>query len=267
MKRYLSIVVALLCFNCAQAQTADSHKEFDEYAKIYKEGSGYELKAPKGYVDAGHEAFFWSPQSHIRAVGMKVFRMRLYSKKKDAMIVYPVEAYFALDKDGIGGIDEPNGVIEYVMSVNQYDWKYTSTPDPMTQKQKFILPKDVDKYYKMYDDKRLKKWFNADRIYVTHFKLLKPFDEYTHAMAISFHGYQKYEVVCFIKDDSKKLRESVFEDLKGNIMLNDSDEYTFKSVGKSQIKIVEKFGTECSKKYMYPTQSYSWEKNKMPGRI
>ena len=39
MKKNLFFLFALLSFTSAMAQHADSHKEFDAYAKIYQEGS------------------------------------------------------------------------------------------------------------------------------------------------------------------------------------------------------------------------------------
>ena len=48
MKKYLFFLFALLGFTSAKAQQSGSHKEFDTYAEMYKNGSGYILKAPKG---------------------------------------------------------------------------------------------------------------------------------------------------------------------------------------------------------------------------
>jgi hypothetical protein len=97
----------------------------------------------------------------------------------------------------------------------------------------------------------VRKWFNAEKVYVAKFELLKPFDEvYTHAMVVALHGKQNYEVVCLLKSGSKALYNKVFDDLKGNVMLSANPQnYSWKTVGEAQIAIVEKFGIKTNERY------------------
>ena len=246
MKKNLFFLFALLSFTSAMAQHADSHKEFDAYAKIYQEGSGYMLKAPDGYVDAGHEAFFWSPQSHLNWHNIKTYRMRLYSPADEVLIIFPVESYLAFEAHQ----QEDNGVIEYVLAAKQYPINYTQ-PDPQTGKQSIVVPKKFHKYYTKEVGSGVREWFNADEVYSAEFELLKPFDGiYTHAKVISFHGKQRFEVVCFFKEGKAELFDKVFNDLKGNIKLSDDmDSYTYRTNSEAQVKIVEMFGNGTSDKY------------------
>lgn len=247
MKKYLFFLFALLSFSLAKAQQSNSHKEFDSYAEMYKNGSGYILKAPKGYVDAGHEAFYWSPQSHLNWHNIRTYRMRLYSPADGVQIIYPVESYFSMAD--FSGLDA-TGVEYYVAAAKQYQVSY-SQPDPTTGRQKIIIPPQAKKYYTKLEGDDVRKWFNAEKVYVAKFELLKPFDEvYTHAMVVALHGKQNYEVVCLLKSGSKALYKKVFDDLKGNVMLSANPQnYSWKTVGEAQIAIVEKFGIKTNDRY------------------
>ena len=251
MKRYLIFLFALLSFTYAEAQQSNSHPEFDTYAKIYNQATGYGLKAPEGYVDAGHDAFYWSPQSHLNWHNIQMYRMRLSSPDKDVQIVYPLETYY-IDEAKQG---EKNGVKMYVAAAKQYPISF-SQPDPATGLQEVVTSPKAKKYYTKLSGDDVRKWFNADYVYVAKFELLKPFDEvYTHAMVVSFHGKQRYEVVCFLKGGAKALYDKAFDDLKGNIMLCDKvDAAAMRKINDSQLAIVEKFGKEKIEKY---TMEYS----------
>ena len=252
MKRYLIFLFALLSFTYAKAQQSNLHKNFDAYAHIYNQATGYELKAPAGYIDAGHDAFYWSPQSHLNWHNIKMYRMRLCSPERDVQIVYPVETYY-IDESKQG---EKNGVKMYVAAAKQYPVSY-SNPDPATGLQEVITSPKAKKYYTKLSGDDVRKWFNADYVYVAKFELLKPFDDvYTHAMVVSFHGKQRYEVVCFLKGGAKALYDKVFNDLKGNVMLCDKvDADAMRKINDSQLAIVEKFGNEKIEKY---TRDYSY---------
>ena len=257
MKKYLFFLFALLSFTSAKAQQSGSHKNFDTYAHIYNQATGYDLKAPAGYTDAGHSAFKWSPQSHKNFHNIRNYRMRLYSSDKDAMIVYPLETYH-LNEATQG---EKNGVKLYVVMAKELPYRY-SKRDPQTGLQSIITSPEAACYYKKLSGKDVRKWFNADYVYVGHFELQKPFGlDYTHAMVVSFHGKQRYEVICFLKNGSKALRDKVFNDLKGNIKLCDNpDEYITKTVYDAQLEIVELFDDKSFK-------NGGVMANKLPGRI
>ena len=223
-----------------KAEHSNSHKNFDTYARIYNQATGYDLKAPAGYIDAGHRAFLWSPQSHKRFGHIKTYRMRLCSSDKQAMIVYPIETYQASE----AAYGEKNGVKMYVALAKKYPMDF-SERDPQTGLSSIVTSPEAANYYKKISGKDVRKWFNADYVYVGHFELQKPFgkDDYTHAMVVSFHGKQRYEVVCFLKSGKKSLRDKVFNDLKGNIKLCDNPEkYTTRTNCDALLEIVELFG-------------------------
>lgn len=232
-------------------------KNFDTYAKIYKQATGYDLKAPKGYVDAGHSVFHWSPQSHKNFQSLCYYRMRLYSSDKEALIVYPIETYQLNEATQA----EKNGVKKYVVMAKELPYEY-SKPDPKTGMSRIMTTLEAAKYYKKIKGKDVRKWFNADYVYVGHFELQKPFGRnYTHAMVVSFHGTQRYEVVCFMKNGKKSLREKVFNDLKGNIKLCDNpEEHITRTNYDAQLEIVELFDDKSFKRGGVMA-------NKLPGRI
>ncbi len=252
MKKYLFFLFALLSFTSAKAQQSGSHKEFDTYAKIYNQATGYDLKAPAGYIDAGHDAFYWSPQSHLNWHYINMYRMRLYSPERDVQIVYPVETYHVSEATQ----GEKNGVKMYVAAAKQFPIKF-SEPDPQTGLQSVITSPEVENYYKKLSGDDVRKWFNADYVYVARFELMKPFDDvYTHAMVVSFHGKERYEVVCFLKSGKRSLCEKVFNDLKGNIKLCDNYKaYITRNLYDAQLEIVDNFGKEKIEKY---TKDYNF---------
>ena len=270
MKRILFVFIALLHFVGVEAQTANSHTEFDTFAKIYQEGNGFVLKAPNGYADAGRDPFHWSPASHKHSRGEEIYRMRLHSKSDDVLIIYPSEGYFRYNPKEQSG--ELVGVSMYIQNAKEYPNALIKL-NAMTGLQEVTLPEEAKQDYVKYSGRNVRKWFNADRVYVADFKLEKPFDEkYTHAMVVTFHqtGKRMYEVVCFFKNDDQKLRSKVFDDLKGNIMLYDNGEYTYKTNGASAVKIFEKWGNNYNDKYLsHPLDDNMMRimRRKVPGRI
>ena len=222
MKKYLILAFALFAVNSVSAQLFSSHREFNTFAEIYEQWNGIVLTAPKGYLDAGHDPFIWGPQSESKgrmSMAAHFYRMRLKSLDSNVLIIYPIESFFGVDSTEPD--NQLNGVAEFVASAKGYEIT-RSTPDKGNGMMYAVLPDEAKNDWVKYEGKSARKWFAAERVYVAHFQLPKPFDDrYTHAMVVSMHntGRRTYRVVCFMTSDDESLREQVFEELKGTINL------------------------------------------------
>ena len=253
MKKYLILAVALFAVNSVSAQLFSSHREFNTFAEIYEQWNGIVLTAPKGYLDAGHDPFIWGPQSESKgrqSLAAHFYRMRLKSLDSNVLIIYPIESFFGVDST------EPdsqlNGVAEFVASAKGYEIT-RSTPDKSNGMVYAVLPDEAKNDWVKYEGKSARKWFAAERVYVAHFQLPKPFDDrYTHAMVVSMHntGRRTYRVVCFMTSDDESLREQVFEELKGTIKLYDTSDKTYMHNYRGRQATVLNFGNNFDYRYL-----------------
>ena len=265
MKKYIFLAIALLGLNSASAQLFSNNRKFNTFATTYEKWNGIALKAPSGYVDAGQDPFIWGPQIGTKgymSLGVNYYRMRLYSATDNVMIIYPSELYFNVDSNEPD--NEYNGVAEYLVSANGY--KFTrSKPDKVNGLTYIQLPDEAKDFCTKYEGKQAKKWFNAERVYVAHFKLEKPFDgRFSHAMVVSMHnrGKRVYEVMCFMNGDSESLRQKVFEDLKGTVKMYDTSEHTYQHNYRGYQLIVLDFGNNFDFSYL-PQPVSETDKNKI----
>jgi hypothetical protein len=116
-----------------------------------------------------------------------------------------------------------------------------------------VLPDEAKNDWVMYDGKEARKWFAAERVYVTHFQLPKPFDgRYTHAMVVSMHntGRRMYRIVCFMTSDDESRREQLFEELKGTIKLYDTSDKTYMHNYRGRQATVLNFGNNFDFRYL-----------------
>lgn len=253
MKKYIILAVALFAMNSVSAQLFSSHREFNTFAEIYEQWNGIVLKAPKGYLDAGHDPFIWGPQSESKgrmSMAAHFYRMRLKSPDGQVMIIYPIESYFGVDSTEPD--NQYNGVAEYLASAKGYQIT-RSAPDKSHGMMYAVLPEEANNDWVKYEGKNARKWFAAERVYVTHFELPKPFDgRYTHAMVVSMHNTKRrvYRVVCFMKSDDESLREQVFEELKGTIKLYDTSDKTYKHNYRGRQAVVLNFGNNFDYHYL-----------------
>lgn len=253
MKKYLILAFALFAVNSVSAQLFSSHREFNTFAEIYEQWNGIVLTAPKGYLDAGHDPFIWGPQSESKgrqSLAAHFYRMRLKSLDSNVLIIYPIESFFGVDST------EPdsqlNGVAEFVASAKGYEIT-RSTPDKSNGMVYAVLPDEAKNDWVKYEGKSARKWFAAERVYVAHFQLPKPFDDrYTHAMVVSMHntGRRTYRVVCFMTSDDESLREQVFEELKGTIKLYDTSDKTYMHNYRGRQATVLNFGNNFDYRYL-----------------
>ena len=253
MKKYLILAVALFAVNSVSAQLFSSHREFNTFAEIYEQWNGIVLTAPKGYLDAGHDPFIWGPQSESKgrmSMAAHFYRMRLKSPDSNVLIIYPIESSFGVDST------EPdsqlNGVAEFVASAKGYEIT-RSTPDKSNGMVYAVLPDEAKNDWVKYEGKSARKWFAAERVYVAHFQLPKPFDDrYTLAMVVSMHntGRRTYRVVCFMTSDDESLREQVFEELKGTIKLYDTSDKTYMHNYRGRQATVLNFGNNFDYRYL-----------------
>ena len=253
MKKYLILAFALFAVNSVSAQLFSSHREFNTFAEIYEQWNGIVLTAPKGYLDAGHDPFIWGPQSESKgrmSMAAHFYRMRLKSLDSNVLIIYPIESFFGVDST------EPdsqlNGVAEFVASAKGYEIT-RSTPDKGNGMMYAVLPDEAKNDWVKYEGKSARKWFAAERVYVAHFQLPKPFDDrYTHAMVVSMHntGRRTYRVVCFMTSDDESLREQVFEELKGTIKLYDTSDKTYMHNYRGRQATVLNFGNNFDYRYL-----------------
>lgn len=253
MKKYLFLAVALFALNSASAQLFSTHREFNTFAEIYEQWNGIVLNAPKGYVDAGHDPFMWGPKSESegrQSMAAHFYRMRLKSPDNQVMIIYPIESYFGVDSTEPD--NQLNGVAEYLVSAKNYPI-IRSAPDKNNGIRYVVLPDEAKNDWVMYDGKNTRKWFAAERVYVAHFALPKPFDgKYTHAMVVSMHntGRRMYRVVCFMTSDDESRRNQVFEELKGTVKLYDTSENTYMQNYRGRQATVLNFGNNFDFRYL-----------------
>ena len=253
MKKYLFLAVALFALNSASAQLFSTHREFNTFAEIYEQWNGIVLNAPKGYVDAGHDPFMWGPKSESegrQSMAAHFYRMRLKSPDNQVMIIYPIESYFGVDSTEPD--NQLNGVAEYLVSAKDYPI-IRSAPDKNNGIRYVVLPDEAKNDWVMYDGKNTRKWFAAERVYVAHFALPKPFDgKYTHAMVVSMHntGRRMYRLVCFMTSDDESRRNQVFEELKGTIKLYDTSENTYMQNYRGRQATVLNFGNNFDFRYL-----------------
>ena len=253
MKKYLILAVALFAVNSVSAQLFSSHREFNTFAEIYEQWNGIVLTAPKGYLDAGHDPFIWGPQSESKgrqSLAAHFYRMRLKSLDSNVLIIYPIESFFGVDSTEPD--NQLNGVAEFVASAKGYEIT-RSTPDKSNGSMYAVLPDEAKNDWVKYEGKSARKWFAAERVYVAHFQLPKPFDDrYTHAMVVSMHntGRRTYRVVCFMTSDDESLREQVFEELKGTIKLYDTSDKTYMHNYRGRQATVLNFGNNFDYRYL-----------------
>ena len=253
MKKYLILTVALFAMYSVSAQLFSSHREFNTFAEIYEQWNGIVLNAPKGYLDAGHDPFIWGPKSESegrQSLAAHFYRMRLKSPDSQVMIIYPIESYFGIDSTEPD--NQYNGVAELLASAKGYQITH-SAPDKSHGMTYALLSDEAKNDWVMYDGKNTRKWFAAERVYVAHFQLPKPFDgRYTHAMVVSMHntGRRMYRIVCFMTSDSESLREQVFEELKGTIKLYDTSDKTYRHNYRGRQATVLNFGNNFDFRYL-----------------
>ena len=253
MRKFLFLAVAIMALQSASAQLFSSHREFNTFAEIYEQWNGIVLNAPKGYVDAGHDPFIWGPKSESegrRSMAAHFYRMRLKSPDSQVMIIYPIESYFGVDSTEPD--NQQNGVAELLASAKGYQIT-RSAPDKSHGMMYAVLPDEAKNDWVMYDGKEARKWFAAERVYVTHFQLPKPFDgRYTHAMAVSMHntGRRMYRIVCFMTSDDESRREQLFEELKGTIKLYDTSDKTYMHNYRGRQATVLNFGNNFDFSYL-----------------
>ena len=253
MKKYLFLAVALFALNSASAQLFSNHREFNTFAEIYEQWNGIVLNAPKGYVDAGHDPFMWGPKSESegrQSLAANFYRMRLKSPDSQVMIIYPIESYFGVDSTEPD--NQLNGVAEYLVSAKDYQIT-RSEPDKNNGMRYVVLPEEAKNNCVMYTGKDARKWFAAERVYVAHFALPKPFDgKYTHAMVVSMHntGRRMYRLVCFMTSDDESRRNQVFEELKGTVKLYDTSENTYMQNYRGRQATVLNFGNNFDFSYL-----------------
>ena len=253
MKKYLILAFALFAVNSVSAQLFSSHREFNTFAEIYEQWNGIVLTAPKGYLDAGHDPFIWGPQSESKgrqSLAAHFYRMRLKSLDSNVLIIYPIESFFGVDSTEPD--NQLNGVAEFVASAKGYEIT-RSTPDKSNGMTYAVLPDEAKNDWVKYEGKSARKWFAAERVYVAHFQLPKPFDDrYTHAMVVSMHntGRRTYRVVCFMTSDDESLREQVFEELKGTIKLYDTSDKTYMHNYRGRQATVLNFGNNFDYRYL-----------------
>ncbi len=253
MKKYLILAFALFAVNSVSAQLFSSHREFNTFAEIYEQWNGIVLTAPKGYLDAGHDPFIWGPQSESKgrqSLAAHFYRMRLKSLDSNVLIIYPIESFFGVDSTEPD--NQLNGVAEFVASAKGYEIT-RSTPDKSNGSMYAVLPDEAKNDWVKYEGKSARKWFAAERVYVAHFQLPKPFDDrYTHAMVVSMHntGRRTYRVVCFMTSDDESLREQVFEELKGTIKLYDTSDKTYMHNYRGRQATVLNFGNNFDYRYL-----------------
>lgn len=253
MKKYLFLVVALFALNSASAQLFSNHREFNTFATSYERWNGIVLLAPKGYTDAGHDPFLWGPKSEIEGRTSRAanyYRMRLKSPDGSVMIIYPAEFYFGVDSTDPD--NQYNGVADYLVSAKGYNFTQ-SAPDKTFGRIYTVLPEEAKNDWVKYEGKNARKWFAAERVYVAHFALPKPFDgKYTHAMVVTMHntGRRTYEVVCFMTSDDESLREQLFEELKGTIKLYDTSDKTYMHNYRGRQEVMLEFGNNFDFRYL-----------------
>jgi hypothetical protein len=242
-----------MALQSASAQLFSSHREFNTFAEIYEQWNGIVLNAPKGYIDAGHDPFIWGPKSESEgrmSMAAHFYRMRLKSPDSQVMIIYPIESYFGVDSTEPD--NQQNGVAELLASAKGYQIT-RSAPDKSHGMMYAVLPDEAKNDWVMYDGKEARKWFAAERVYVTHFQLPKPFDgRYTHAMAVSMHntGRRMYRIVCFMTSDDESRREQLFEELKGTIKLYDTSDKTYMHNYRGRQATVLNFGNNFDFRYL-----------------
>ena len=253
MKKFLILAVAVMALQSASAQLFSSHREFNTFATSYEKWNGIVLLAPKGYTDAGHDPFLWGPQSETKgrmSPAANYYRMRLKSPDGSVMIIYPTEQHFCMDS--ADPANQFNGVAEYLVSAKGYKVAY-SAPDKKSGMRYLTLPDEAKDYWVKYEGKDARKWFAAERVYVAHFELEKPFDgKYTHAMVVTMHnsGRRYYEVVCFMTSGDESRRNQVFEELKGTIKLYDTSEYPIGHNYRGHQEVILNFGNDFDFRYL-----------------
>ena len=260
MKKYLLLAVALFALNSASAQLFSNHREFNTFAEIYEQWNGIVLNAPKGYVDAGHDPFLWGPKSESEgrmSRAANYYRMRLRSEDGSVLIIYPAEFYFGVDSTDPD--NQYNGVADYLVSAKGYNFTQ-SAPDKTFGRIYTVLPDEAKNDWVKYEGKQARKWFAAERVYVAHFELPKPFDgKYTHAMVVTMHntGRRTYEVVCFMTSDDASRREQLFEELKGTIKLYDTSDKTYMHNYRGRQEVMLNFGNNFDFRYLpHPVSAF-----------